>query len=936
MTQGMKGKVAEVPMRKEPAQCLTLLLGLSLLQFPVTTTSYDLFELYAYVLITPVLLGIMKFTQPRFGASSSTNNERYQLITRSLSRSRAHQCGHPVAYVLARTLVRRSRARDLVGRGFLSTIEEKIVFKSHGGGEEKKDRPSFDLAKNFTRKRRCDATTPKVHPEAPFPPRPLHSPRPATERVRPPFTNTARENSTTFTTGSSQLNVQALLSLFLSLPPFLQGMCRNPLCGNGFYRCCNPLFGNGFARCRNPATVWRVNKTSRDKNRSRCRNPPTPMWQWVFPDDWRQFAGLTRLVLQTHQAGAGLRQSDDVIGKTHCHGESCQGLLVDLHTPMPEGRTLKHMEKNSCGFLSTRAAQHVLAAKWASEVINNQSRSQGVHIAFKQIFLWVQHLLEGSTRDCRANFPNLIPLVTAKSRTFMKMVGLWETWVWVDGPFTSKLFWLMTFCRGVAGFSQHNYVNSLLSKEAFQFILTIRDSVCIPECDCELLKPLWSSILIYCHIIFATPGRPTWVTNNGSSAAGLISVGDPDVVEETVRTLHAFQIPLILASPRLAEMVRQEGNILTTAPDMSSVVKGSTQALAFLKENIERLNVEKHQIWGDMRLTISGQTWNILNVRQAASQICLAGQEANETIGLLLEPEEIYTIVQYLRNYKSNNNKLLLGTIGLNKNFLKLWKNVFNGGYLVEPHMAELPDFRNYFLNVLQSAQKNDNKLVKEYISTTYDCNWNNTKVNGKDDCSRLEIKQLAGKLQIDLEVTFVVKAVSAFSAAVFLVQAQLCNENPLNCSVSHTNLQQDILATLSQLSFTSQHDAPFELQGTTLHITHDGQLVSNKYIIYHIQNSGDVSVVLASSPKSARPQLGHLEDWRKRCTANKSTLDKLVNDNIVVKVKLTELIVGILQTGRRAVKMFECQVGQVAYKTRTNWSTSLCIRRQSDRQPSG
>nr|CAD7426565.1 unnamed protein product [Timema monikensis] len=217
--------------------------------------------------------------------------------------------------------------------------------------------------------------------------------------------------------------------------------------------------------------------------------------------------------------------------------------------------------------------------------------------------------------------------------------------------------------------------------------------------------------------------------------------------------------------------------------------------------------------------------------------------EANETIGLLLEPEEIYTIVQYLRNYKSNNNKLLLGTIGLNKNFLKLWKNVFNGGYLIEPHMAELPDFRNYFLNVLQSAQKNDNKLVKEYISTTYDCNWNNTEVKGIDDCSQLEIKQLAGKLQIDLEVTFVVKAVSAFSAAVFLVQAQLCNENPLNCSVSHTNLQQDILATLSQLSFTSQHDAPFELQGTTLHITHDGQLVSNKYIIYHIQNNGDVSV---------------------------------------------------------------------------------------------
>jgi hypothetical protein len=54
---------------------------------------------------------------------------------------------------------------------------------------------------------------------------------------------------------------------------------------------------------------------------------------------------------------------------------------------------------------------------------------------------------------------------------------------------------------------------------------------------------------------------------------GLIGMGDPDVVGETVMTLHAFNIPLILASPQLADSVIQEGNILTTAPDMSSVVK---------------------------------------------------------------------------------------------------------------------------------------------------------------------------------------------------------------------------------------------------------------------------------------------------------------------------------------------------------------------------
>jgi hypothetical protein len=54
---------------------------------------------------------------------------------------------------------------------------------------------------------------------------------------------------------------------------------------------------------------------------------------------------------------------------------------------------------------------------------------------------------------------------------------------------------------------------------------------------------------------------------------GLIGMGDPDIVGETVTTLHAFNIPLILASPRLADSVIQEGNILTTAPDMSGVVK---------------------------------------------------------------------------------------------------------------------------------------------------------------------------------------------------------------------------------------------------------------------------------------------------------------------------------------------------------------------------
>ena len=76
-------------------------------------------------------------------------------------------------------------------------------------------------------------------------------------------------------------------------------------------------------------------------------------------------------------------------------------------------------------------------------------------------------------------------------------------------------------------------------------------------------------------------------------------------------------------------------------------------------------------------------------------------QVSNETIALILDPEDIYSIAQNLRSYKFNKI-LLIGAIGLDKNLLKLWKNIFTGGYLIEPQMAELPDFTNYLLSELQ------------------------------------------------------------------------------------------------------------------------------------------------------------------------------------------------------------------------------------------
>ena len=50
---------------------------------------------------------------------------------------------------------------------------------------------------------------------------------------------------------------------------------------------------------------------------------------------------------------------------------------------------------------------------------------------------------------------------------------------------------------------------------------------------------------------------------------GMIGVGDSNSLEQTSGALHAFNIPMISASPEHAEKLGKEDNILTTAPDMS-------------------------------------------------------------------------------------------------------------------------------------------------------------------------------------------------------------------------------------------------------------------------------------------------------------------------------------------------------------------------------
>lgn len=54
------------------------------------------------------------------------------------------------------------------------------------------------------------------------------------------------------------------------------------------------------------------------------------------------------------------------------------GVLIDLHTPGSGSPGDLTSPQPRCGALNLPAVQYVLAARWAAEVINNQSLSQGI------------------------------------------------------------------------------------------------------------------------------------------------------------------------------------------------------------------------------------------------------------------------------------------------------------------------------------------------------------------------------------------------------------------------------------------------------------------------------------------------------------------------------------------------------------------------------
>ncbi len=121
--------------------------------------------------------------------------------------------------------------------------------------------------------------------------------------------------------------------------------------------------------------------------------------------------------------------------------------------------------------------------------------------------------------------------------------------------------------------------------------------------------------------------------------------------------------------------------------------------------------------------------------------------------------------------------------------------------------------------------------------------------------CDQIPAEELELRYRQDPHVSFVVKAISALTAAFRLVQLEQCRgEDVIECldRLYANGLHERILRNLRKLSFSSmmppprdRHRSPHGVDGQTQHhFNRNGRLVANKQLIYAIDRDDGLQPV--------------------------------------------------------------------------------------------
>ena len=115
-----------------------------------------------------------------------------------------------------------------------------------------------------------------------------------------------------------------------------------------------------------------------------------------------------------------------------------------------------------------------------------------------------------------------------------------------------------------------------------------------------------------------------------------------------------------------------------------------------------------------------------VNIGPAVEGFLRSIRRHNPVVAVVLEAADVEAVAEHLKNVDIPTTPVwLLGSLGLELRSLTSWKNVFNGGAFVEPHMPELREFKNYFLNALKSPDFLLSSAAEQYMADSTGCTGN-------------------------------------------------------------------------------------------------------------------------------------------------------------------------------------------------------------------
>ncbi len=225
--------------------------------------------------------------------------------------------------------------------------------------------------------------------------------------------------------------------------------------------------------------------------------------------------------------------------------------------------------------------------------------------------------------------------------------------------------------------------------------------------------------------------------------------------------------------------------------------------------------------------------------------------ENNNVVVLLAGPGEAARIAEHLRHVRlpGRDPTWLVGSLGLDLVRMSAWRGVFHGGVFVQPHTPELREFKKYFVSALKDKQGSSDliDLIDEYKEETFGCT---LRKDASSDflmpCDHIPESEIEMRFRQDPQVSFVVKAVSALTAAFRLAQLDRCADGRVESSCLRKvrggdELHESILGNLRKLSFSppvmrgDRGSGGKEVEGTQHHFTRNGRLVANKQQVYSI-----------------------------------------------------------------------------------------------------